>query len=92
MNNGRRITVKLSAFVFFLLAIASVLATLFAVSGSDRSPGLFLAVVLAGVGKWLWGKSQGKSARETFGRPIEVAETDDLSEMADRSRRKTQEP
>ncbi len=90
MNNGRRITFKLLAIVFFLLPIASVLATLFALSGSDRSPGLFLVVVLAGVGKWLWGKSQGKSARDTFGRAIEVADTDDLSEMADRSRPKTQ--
>lgn len=89
MNNGSRITLKLLAIFFFLLAIASVLATLFAVSGSDRSPALFLAVVLAGVGKWLWGKSQGKSARETFGRAIEVADTDGLSEMADRSRRRT---
>ncbi len=89
MNNGSRITLKLLAIFFFLLAIASVLATLFAVSGSDRSPGLFLAVVLAGVGKWLWGKSQGKSARDTFGRAIEVGDTDDLSEMADRSRRQT---
>ncbi len=87
MNNGRRITFKLLAIVFFLLAIASVLATLSAVSGSDRSPGLFLAVVLAGIGRWLWGKSQGKSARETFGRAIEVADTDDLTETADRSRR-----
>ncbi len=89
MNNGSRITFKLLAIVFFLLAIASVLATLFAVSVSDRSPGLFLAVVLAGVGKWLWGRSQGKSAQETFGRAIEVADTDDLSETADRSRRQT---
>ena len=89
MNNGSRITFKVLAIVFFLLAIASVLATLFAVSGSGRSPGLFLAVVLAGVGKWLWGKSQGKSARATFGRAIEVADTDDLSELADRSRRQT---
>jgi flagellar biosynthesis component FlhA len=89
VNNGSRITFKLLAIVFFLLAIASVLATLFAVSGSARSPGLFLAVVLAGVGKWLWGRSQGKSAQETFGRAIEVADTDDLSETADRSRRQT---
>ena len=89
MNNGRRITFKLLAIVFFLLAIASVLATLFAVSGSDRSPGLFLAVVLAGVGRWLWGKSQGKSVRETFGRAIEIADTDDLTETAARSRRQT---
>ena len=89
MNNGSRITFKLLAIVFFLLAIASVLATLFAVSGSARSPDLFLAVVLAGVGKWLWGRSQGKSAQETFGRAIEVADTDDLSETADRSRRQT---
>ena len=72
--------------LFFLLAIASVLATLFAVSDSDQSPSLFLAVVLAGIGKWIWGKSQGKSARETFGRAIIVADTDDLSEMANRSR------
>ena len=89
MNNGSRITFKLLAIVFFLLAVTSMLATLFAVSGSDRSPGLFLAVFLAGVGKWLWGKSQGKSARETFGRAIEVADTDDLSKTADRSRRQT---
>ena len=89
MNDGRSITLILLAIVFFLLAVASVLATLSAGFGSDRSPGLFLAVVLAGVGKWLWGKSQGKSARETFGRAIEVADTDDLSEMADRSRRQT---
>ncbi len=66
MNNGSRITFKLLAIVFFLLAITSMLATLFAVSGSDRSPGLFLAVFLAGVGKWLWGKSQGKSAQRDF--------------------------
>ena len=89
MNNGRRITFKLLAIVSFLLAIASVFATLFAAFGSDRSPGLFLAVILAGVGRWLWGKSQGKSARETFGRAVEIANTDDLSEMADRSRRQT---
>ena len=89
MNNGSRITLKLLAIFSFLLAIASVLATLFAVSRSDQSPGLFLAVVLAGIGKWLWGKSQGKSARETFGRAIQVADTDNLSEMADRSKRQT---
>jgi len=67
---------KALAIVFFLLAIASILATLFATFGSNRSPGLFLAVVLAGLGKWLIGKSQGKSAQETFGRAIEVAQTD----------------
>ncbi len=89
MNNGSRITLILLATLFFLLAIASVLATLFAAFGSDRSPGLFLAVILAGVGRWLWGKSQGKSARETFGRAVEIANTDDLSEMANRSRRQT---
>jgi flagellar basal body-associated protein FliL len=99
MIRGSQLIFKILAIIFFLLAIAGVLATLFFGSGSDRSPGLFLAVVLAGVGKWLWGKSQGKSARETFGRAIEVAQTDDLSEladgsrqMADRSRRKTQIP
>ncbi len=92
MIRGSQLIFKILAIIFFLLAIASVLATLFAVSGSNRSPGLFLVVVLAGVGKWLWGKSQGKSAQETFGRAIEVARTDDLSEMADRSRRDTQIP
>ncbi len=79
MNNGRRITFKLLAIVFFLLAIASVLATLIAAPDSGRSPGLFVAVVLAGLGKWLLGKSQGKSARETFGRAVEVAETRDVA-------------
>jgi len=68
---------KLLAIALFLLALASVLATLFAVSGSSRSPGLFFAVVLASVGKWLLGKSQGKSAQETFGRAIEIAEPRD---------------
>ncbi len=92
MIRGSQLIFKILAIIFFLLAIASVLATLFAVSGSNRSPGLFLVVVLAGVGKWLWGKSQGKSAQETFGRAIEVADTDDLSETADRSRRDTQIP
>ncbi len=92
MIRGSQLIFKILAIIFFLLAIASVLATLFAVSGSDRSPGLFLAVVLAGVGKWLWGKSEGKSARETFGRAIEVAQTDDQAETADWSRHKTQIP
>lgn len=92
MDTGRRILFKFLAIILFMLAIAGVLATLFAVSGSGRSPGLFLAVLLAGVGKWLWGKSQGKSARETFGRAIEVVDTDDLSESADRSRRGAQKP
>ena len=90
MNNGRRITFKLFAIVFFLMAILNVLAILFAASGSGRSPGLFLALMLAGIGKWLLGKSQGTSARETFGRVIEVVDTDDLSEMADRPRGNTQ--
>lgn len=77
MKNARLVIFKLLAIVFFLLAVTSVLATLFAASGSTGSPGLFLAVVLAGLGKWLLGKSQGKSAQETFGRAIEVAETRD---------------
>jgi hypothetical protein len=72
---GKSNNVETLGYRFFLLAIASVLATLFAVLGSGPSPGLFLAVVLAGVGKWLLSKSQEKSARETFGRAIEVAET-----------------
>ncbi len=94
MNRAGQLIIKFLAIIFFLLAIAGVLATLFfgSGSGSDRSPGLFLAVVLAGVGKWLWGKSQGKSARETFGRAIEVAQTDDQAETADWSRHKTQIP
>jgi flagellar biosynthesis component FlhA len=74
MNKASRLMFKLLAIVLFLLAIASILATLFTVSGSSRSPGLFFAVVLAGIGKWLLGKSQGKSAQETFGRAIEIAE------------------
>ena len=92
MNTGRQIAFKLLAIVFFLLAIAGVLATLFAASGSGQSPGLFLAVVLAGVGKWLWGKSNGRSARETFGRAIEVVDTDDLDETVHPSRREVQKP
>ncbi len=94
MNRAGQLIMKFLAIIFFLSAIAGVLATLFfsSGSGSDRSPGLFLAVVLAGVGKWLWGKSEGKSARETFGRAIEVAQTDDLSDLADWSRHKTQIP
>ena len=83
---------KILAIAFFLLAIASVLATLFAASGSSRSPGLFLAVFLAGLGKWLLGKSQGKSARETFGRAIEVAGTGDALESPHDGDMKTQDP
>lgn len=75
MNKASQILFKVLAIVFFLLAVASILATLFAASGSSRSPGLFLTVVLAGLGKWLFGRSQGKSARETFGRAIEVAKS-----------------
>ena len=70
---------KMLAFAFFFLAVASVLATLGAAPGSTRSPGLLLAVVLVGFGKWLFGKSQGKSAEETFGRAIEVADAGDAS-------------
>lgn len=77
MNKASRLIFKLLAIVLFLLAIATILATLFAVSGSSRSPGLFFAVVLAGISKWLLGKSQGKSAQETFGRAIEIAEPRD---------------
>jgi len=80
MNKASQVMFKILAIGFFLLALASVLATLFAASGPSRSPGLFLAVVFAGLGKWLLGKSQGKSARETFGRAIEVAESDDALE------------
>lgn len=73
MSKSRRILFKLLAIALFALAIASIVATLFAVPGSGRSPGLFFAVVLAGLGKWVLGKSQGKSAQETFGRSIDVA-------------------
>ena len=79
MNKVSRIMFKLLAIVLFLLAVASVLATLFAAPGSTGSPGLFFAVVLTGLGKWLLGKSQGKSARETFGRAVEVADTRDAA-------------
>ena len=77
MNKPSQIMFKALAIVFFSLAIASILATLLAAIDSNRSPGLFLAVALAGIGKWLFGKTQGKSAQETFGRAIEVAKTDD---------------
>lgn len=92
MNRASRLVIKFLAIIFFLSAVGGVLATLFYGSGSERSPGLFFAVVLAGIGKWLWGKSQGKSARETFGRAIEVVPIDDLSETADWSGRKTRIP
>jgi hypothetical protein len=83
MNKASRIIFKLLAVVFFLLAVASVLATLFAAPSSSQSPGLFLAVVLAGLGKWLLGKSQGISAQETFGRAIEIPEPSDEMETPD---------
>ncbi len=83
---------KVLAIVFFLLAVASILATLFAASGSSRSPGLFLTVVLAGLGKWLFGRSQGKSARETFGRAIEVAKSSNAAESNHVGETKTQKP
>ena len=92
MNKPSQIMFKALAIVFFLLAIASILATLFAAFGSNRSPGLFLAVVLAGFGKWLFGKTQGKSAQETFGRAIEVAETNDALELLHDGEMKIQEP
>lgn len=88
INKATQITFKFMAIIFFLSAIASVLATLFAISGSSRSPGLFLAVVLAGIGKWQLGKSQGKSAQETFGRAIEIAEPrDELETLDDRDKK-----
>lgn len=92
MDAARRITFRVLAIACFLLATATVLAALFAVSGSGGSPGLFLAVVLAGVGKWLWGKSQGLSARETFGRTIDVASGDGVSGAADGPKRRTRKP
>jgi len=92
MNKPSQIMFKALAIVFFLLAIASILATLFATFGSNRSPGLFLAVVLAGFGQWLFGKAQGKSAQETFGRAIKVAKTDDALEIPHAGEMKIQEP
>jgi hypothetical protein len=89
MNKVPRKMFKLLAIVLFLLAVASVLATLFAAPGSSRSPGLFLAVVLAGFGRWLLGKSQGKSAKYTFGRTIEVSESDDTSAQSEGPERKS---
>lgn len=83
MNKSNRIIFKLLAVVFFLLAVASVLATLFTAPGSSGSPGLFLAVVLAGLGKWLLGKSQEKTAQETFGRAIEIPKPSDEMETPD---------
>lgn len=77
MNKIRRITFKILAIVLFLLAIASVLATLFAAPTTGRSPGVFLAVVLAGFGRWLLGKNQGQSVQETFGRAVDVVEMHD---------------
>ena len=77
MNKLGRIMFKVLAVVFFLLAVAGVLATLLAAPDSSGSPGLFFAAVLAGLGKWLLGKSQGKSAQETFGRTVEIVETRD---------------
>ncbi len=77
MNKLGRIMFKVLAVGFFLLAVTGVLATLLAAPDSSGSPGLFFAAVLAGLGKWLLGKSQGKSAQETFGRTVEVAEARD---------------
>ena len=92
MNKSSRIIFKLLAVVFFLLAVASVLATLFAAPGSSGSPGLFLAVVLAGLGKWLLGKSQGKTAQETFGRAIEIPKPSDEMETPDDRGKKISKP
>ena len=92
MNKASRIIFNLLAVVFFLLAIASVFAALFAAPSSSRSPGFFLAVVLAGLGKWLLGKSQGKSAQETFGRAIEIPEPSDEMETPDDRGKKIPKP
>jgi flagellar biosynthesis component FlhA len=92
MNKASRMIFKLLAVIFFLLAVASVLATLFAAPSSSQSPGLFLAVVLAGLGKWLSGKSQGKSAQRTFGRAIEIPELSDEMETPDDRGKKILKP
>jgi len=63
------------AAVFFLLAVGAILATLYFGSESGVSPGIFSAVILAGLGRWLWGKAEGKTAGETFGRAIEIKES-----------------
>jgi len=86
MSKSRRLILKTLGIIFFLLGITSILVTLFAVSGTGRSPGLFMAVVLAGLGKWLWGKSEGRTAQETFGRAIDVADTDNSPDVAKQSK------
>ena len=92
MNRVSRISFKLSAVIFFLLAVAAVLATLLSAPDSSGSPGLFFAAVLAGIGKLLLGKSQGKSVQETFGRAIEIADPRDASETPDVRDRKIPTP
>ena len=92
MNKPSQLMFKALAIVLFSLAIASILATLFSAFGSNRSPGLLLAVALAGLGKWLFGKTQGISAQETFGRAIKVAKTDDALELRHDGEMKLEEP
>lgn len=83
-----RYAYKTLAIALFALAVVSVLMTLYYGSGSSRSTGLFSAVVLVGIGRWLLGKSQGKSAKDTFGRTIEVSESDNTSAQNERPERK----
>ena len=83
-----RYAYKILAIALFALAVVSVLTTLYYGSGSSRSTGLFPAVVLVGIGTWLLGKSQGKSAKDTFGRTIEVSESDDTSAQSESPERK----
>ena len=66
---------RVLAAAFFLLAVGAILATLYFGAESSVSPGIFSAVILAGLGRWLWGKGDGRTARETFGRAIEVKES-----------------
>ncbi len=82
MRTATRLTSRLLAIVFFLLALGAVLVALFAPTGQGRSPGLFLAIVLAGIGKWLFGVSRGHTASQTFGKAIDVVDAHDPNERS----------
>ncbi len=88
--SGRHVY-KILAIAFFVLAVVSVLTTLYYGSVSNRSTSLFSAVVLVGIGRWLLGKSQGKSAKDTFGRTISVSESGGTSAETEPLGRKSQD-
>lgn len=75
MQTISKFSLRFLAAIFFLLAVGAILATLFFGAESRLSPGLFSAIILAGIGKWLWGKAEGKTAKDTFGRAIEIKES-----------------